>query len=69
MVPRTPVNLYEYQKKGLTKFAFRNRLILKDAILLVWRERALISRRKEKSDSKAVAVQMWIFLKGIVPKG
>jgi hypothetical protein len=28
--------LYEYQNKGLTKFAFCKRLILKGAILVVW---------------------------------
>jgi hypothetical protein len=32
----TPTILHEYQKKGLTKIAFRNLLILKDAILVVW---------------------------------
>jgi hypothetical protein len=31
-----PGNLHECQKKGVTKFAFRKLLILKDAILVVW---------------------------------
>jgi hypothetical protein len=31
-----PGNLHEYQTKGITKFAFRKLLILKDAILVVW---------------------------------
>jgi hypothetical protein len=30
-----PTNLYEYQKKGIMKIAFRKRLILKGAILFV----------------------------------
>ncbi len=34
--PYPPPNLHEYQNKGLTKFAFRNSLILKDAFLAVW---------------------------------
>src|SRR5207302_7874719 len=33
--PHPPINLHECQKKGLTKRAFRKRLILKDAILVV----------------------------------
>jgi hypothetical protein len=32
----TPTNSDEYQTKGLTKVAIRKRLILKDAILVVW---------------------------------
>jgi hypothetical protein len=31
----TPGNLHEYKRKGLTKFAIRKSLILKDAILVV----------------------------------
>jgi hypothetical protein len=34
-LPPPPTNLYEYQRKGLTKIAFRKLLILKDAILVV----------------------------------
>jgi hypothetical protein len=34
-VPLPPTNLYEYQKKGLTKFAFRKLFILKGTILVV----------------------------------
>src|SRR5260370_37704590 len=30
--PLPPGNLHEYQRKGVTKFAFRNWLILKDTI-------------------------------------
>jgi hypothetical protein len=34
-VPYPPTILHEFQKKGLTKIAFRNLLILKGAILVV----------------------------------
>jgi hypothetical protein len=34
-LPPPPTNLYEYQRKGLTKLAFRNSLILKGAILVI----------------------------------
>jgi hypothetical protein len=33
--PPTPGISYEYQKKGITEFAFRKSLILKKAILVV----------------------------------
>jgi hypothetical protein len=33
--PYPPINLYEYQKKGLTKFAFRKLFILNGAIKVV----------------------------------
>src|SRR6266699_6697574 len=33
--PTPPTNLHEYQTKGLTKVAFRNLFILKEAILVV----------------------------------
>jgi len=32
----TPTILHEYQNKGVTEFAIRKLLILKDAILVVW---------------------------------
>ncbi len=35
LTPHTATNLHEYQKKRLTRFAFRNRLILKGTILVV----------------------------------
>jgi hypothetical protein len=33
--PHPPMKLYEYQRKRLTKFAFRKRLILKGAFLAI----------------------------------
>jgi hypothetical protein len=36
-----PIILYECQNKGLTKFAFRKWLILKDAILVVFDQQRL----------------------------
>ena len=38
MAPTPPIILYEYQRKGVTKIAFRKLLILKSVILvvLVW---------------------------------
>jgi hypothetical protein len=45
--------LYEYQRKGLTKFAFRNSLILKGAILVVLGlQAAEIAPWEKKSGSK-----------------
>jgi hypothetical protein len=47
--------LHEYQKKGVTEFAFRNLLILKDAILVVldWqRPKPLPGKRKAGASSR-----------------
>src|SRR5690348_6519312 len=33
--PHSPINLYEYQRKGLTEYSFRKSLILKGTILVV----------------------------------
>jgi hypothetical protein len=47
-----PGILYEYQKKGVTEFAFRKSLILKGAILVVlnWQEAEMGALKKEKRE-------------------
>jgi hypothetical protein len=60
--------LYEYQNKGLTKFAFCKRLILKGAILVVWdcqQPKLLPEKRKagpfgSAQDKQAPALQAWL---------
>ena len=51
--PYPPTNLHEYQNKGLTKFAFRNSVILKGASLVVWDlAKVELADLKKKSGSK-----------------
>ena len=47
-----PIILYECQKKGFTKFAFRKLLILKDATLLVWTSKWLPGKEKAGASSR-----------------
>src|SRR5438128_6480583 len=50
--PPPPIILYECQKKGFTKFAFRKSLILKDAILTVWTSKWLPEKEKAGASSR-----------------
>ena len=50
--PPTPAILYEYQNKGVTKFAFCKWLILKGAICLLRASKGEIALAKKKSGSE-----------------
>src|SRR6266568_3234263 len=52
----TPGSLYEYQNKGLTKFAFRKLLILKDRIFDCLHQLRKVPE-KRKNGSRATALQ------------
>ncbi len=52
--PPPPGNLHEYQKKGLTKFAFRKLLVLKGAILVAYGSKVRNGRtEKEKTGASS----------------
>ena len=52
IAPHPPIILYECQKKGFTKFAFRKSLILKDGILTVWTSKWLPGKEKAGASSR-----------------
>ena len=58
--PHPPTNLYEYQRKGLTKIAFRKLLILKGAVLAVlgWQRRNGCPEKEKRELAPALHTQL-----------
>jgi hypothetical protein len=60
--------LYEYQKKRLTKKAFRKRLILKDGILVVLGLQSGNGYLETEKREQAPALQMQFFTRLSIPE-
>jgi len=67
--PVPPANLYGYQTKRLKGEGICNLLILKGARIFSKRSKPGKDDSKEKSESKAPALRVWVSISYIVPKG
>jgi hypothetical protein len=65
-LPYTPGNLYEYQKKGLTKFAFRKRLILNGMSSSEQKGSCRKTPRKEEKREQAPALHTQLSTEQII---